>query len=52
MGVKWVGGAPPELVVFDGGGAEVERLRIAQLSYADLETLLASKGFTVRGPRG
>lgn len=49
VGVTWIGGAPPELVLFDGADAEVERMSISQLSYADLETLLASKGFEVGG---
>lgn len=45
MTVKWIGGAPPELVLFDVNGAELERASVEHLSVAELEALLASKGF-------
>jgi len=47
--VDFVPGRTPELFLFDAEGKELERMFVDKLSFADLETLMSTKGFTHSG---
>lgn len=44
--VKFISGAPPELVLLGEGDRELERLPLSQLSREECNKLVESRGFT------
>lgn len=52
MEVKFITGAPPELVVLGEGDKELERLPLSKLTREDCNELVQDKGFKKNEPKG
>lgn len=46
--VKFITGAPPELVLLGEGDRELERLSLSQLSRQECNDLVQERGFTLK----
>ncbi|CAK1552698.1 unnamed protein product [Leptosia nina] len=49
--VKFISGAPPELVLLGDGDVELERLPLSSLKRQDCNELLKSKGFEMKSKK-
>lgn len=49
--VKFINGAPPELVLLGEGDRELERLPLSQLNRDECNELIRSKGFTMKSSK-
>lgn len=49
--VKFINGAPPELVLLGEGDRELERLPLSELSREQCNELIESKGFTKKSSK-